>query len=147
MADRFISIVEYIFIEIIWDSEVCQRIMGVVLVAWRKRRGHDMFRTMVASARPYDRHSMHLELVALVAFMIILILIRDGAKKRGRLLPRRDSRFVTRRCRAIAASAAGCGSDKSGSRAKDCVELGVDGKFDVDRVGGCFSVDERDEDT
>ena len=116
-------------------------------MAWRRRHGHDMFSTMVASARPYDGHSMHLELVALVALMFILILIRGGARKRGRLLPRRDSRFVTRRCRAIAASTAGCGSDKSGSRAKDCVELGVNGRFDVDRVGGCFSVDERDENT
>ena len=115
----------------------------------RSGYGHDVFVTMVATARPCDRHSVHLELVALVSLMLMLIrvLVRGGARNRGRLFPRRDSRFVTRQCRAIAASTAGCGSDERGSRAKDCVELGVNGGFDVDRVGGCFSVDEGDEDT
>ena len=76
--------------------------------------------------------------------------IHSSRRNRGRrLLPRRDSRLSRRGggC-AIAASitSAVCGSDEGGSRAKDCVELGVDGGFDVDRVGGCFGVDEGDED-
>ena len=103
-----------------------------------------MFATVMAAAWPCGRHSMHLEIVAFVALM--LMLIRGGGRNWGRLLPRRDGRLSRRRHRAIAASTAGCGSDEGGSRAKDCIELGVDGRFDVDRVGGCFCVDEGDED-
>lgn len=119
-----------------------------MLVGRRSRNdGDDVFTAMMATTGPRGWHSMHLEIVSLVGYEFLLMLVHGGGRNRGRLLPRRDGGLSRRRGRAIAASAtAGCRSDEGGSRAKEGVELGVDGRFDVDRVGGCFGVDEGDED-
>ena len=113
-----------------------------------------MLTTMMATTRPRGRHhSMQLKTIVaiIVGYEVLVMFIHSSRRDRGRnrLLPRRDSRLGSGRgggCAIAASTSAICGSDEGGSRAKDCVELGVDGEFDVDRVGGCFGVDEGDED-
>ena len=112
-----------------------------------------MFTTMMATTRPRGRHhSMHSKTIVaiIVGYEVPVMFIHSSRRNRGRrLLPRRDSRLGSRPggdCAIAASTSAVCGSDEGGSRAKDCVELGVNGGFDVDRVGGCFGVDEGDED-